>query len=133
MNISNPGIRDVSNAVIAIRQSKLPDPAMIGNAGSFFKNPEISLLKFEELKNQFPGISGYPSSGKMKIAAGWLIENCGWKGKRSGNTGMHEKQALVLVNYGNASGEELIQHAKKVQRSVFEKFGIELEMEVNII
>jgi UDP-N-acetylmuramate dehydrogenase len=133
-NITSPTIRDVSNAVIAIRQSKLPDPKVIGNAGSFFKNPEIPNSQFEKLKQTFPTISGYPAhDNKIKIASGWLIEQCGWKGKRIGETGMHAKQALVLVNYGNATGEELIAHAKNVQSSVKEKFGVELEMEVNII
>ena len=134
MNVQNPSIRDVSNAVIAIRKNKLPDPAVIGNAGSFFKNPEISTEHFNQLKNTFSDIAGHPTSnGKIKVAAGWLIEKCGWKGKRIENTGMHEKQALVLVNYGNASGKELIEHAKRVQKSVFELFEIVLEMEVNIV
>ncbi len=133
-NILQPTIRDVSNAVIHIRQSKLPDPNVIGNAGSFFKNPEIPSEQFTELKNKYPAIVGYPGlKNKTKVAAGWLIEACGWKGKRIGNTGMHEKQSLVLVNYGKATGEELIAHAKRVQLSVKEKFGIELEMEVNIV
>ncbi len=133
-NISSPTIRDVSNAVISIRQSKLPDPKVIGNAGSFFKNPEIPNKQFEKLKSEFPQITGYPAhDNKTKIAAGWLIEQCGWKGKRIGETGMHAKQALVLVNYGNASGKELISHAKNVQQSVKEKFDVELEMEVNIV
>lgn len=134
MNISTPTIKDVSEAVIAIRQSKLPDPKVIGNAGSFFKNPEIPTEQFIMLQNSFPEIVGYKSHDNLtKVAAGWLIENSGWKGKRVGNTGMHDKQALVLVNYGNATGNELIEHAKRVQKSVLEKFGIELEMEVNII
>ncbi len=134
MNISAPTIKDVSEAVIAIRQSKLPDPKVIGNAGSFFKNPEIPNTQFEELQKSFPDIVGYKTHDQLtKVAAGWLIENSGWKGKRIGNTGMHDKQALVLVNYGNATGNELIQHAKNVQSSVKEKFNIELEMEVNII
>jgi len=133
-NISHPTIRDVSNAVIAIRQSKLPDPKFIGNAGSFFKNPEIPSAQFDKLKENNPTIAGYPApNNKTKIAAGWLIEQCGWKGKRIGETGMHAKQALVLVNYGNATGKELIEHARNVQQSVFDKFGVELEMEVNVI
>ncbi len=134
MGITNPTIKDISNAVIEIRQSKLPDPKVIGNAGSFFKNPEIPLSQFEDLQRQFPDVVGYKTHDTlMKVAAGWLIEKSGWKGKRIGNTGMHEKQALVLVNYGNATGNELIEHAKRVQSSVKEKFNIELEMEVNII
>jgi UDP-N-acetylmuramate dehydrogenase len=134
MNISSPTIRDVSEAVIAIRQSKLPDPKKIGNAGSFFKNPEIPLQQFEDLKSQYPELSGYPSANNMiKIAAGWLIEKAGWKGRRMGNVGMHEKQALVLVNYGGATGAELIEHAHKVQSDVLDKFGVKIEMEVNLV
>ncbi len=134
MGVKSPGIRDISNAVINIRKSKLPDPAEIGNAGSFFKNPEIAESYFEELKAKHPEIVAYKTStGMIKIAAGWLIEKCGWKGIRSGQVGMHAKQALVLVNYGGASGEELIMHADKVIESVHEKFGILLEKEVNVI
>ena len=134
MNISHPTIRDISNAVIAIRKSKLPDPEIIGNAGSFFKNPEVPIHFYNKLKENFPAIVGYPSSsGNYKLAAGWLIEQCGWKGKRIANTGMHERQALVLINYGGATGKELIAHAELVQKSVLEKFGVDLEMEVNII
>ena len=134
MNISHPTIRDISNAVIAIRKSKLPDPEIIGNAGSFFKNPEVRIDFYNKLKENYPEIVGYSStSGNFKLAAGWLIEQCGWKGKRIANTGMHEKQALVLINYGGATGKELIVHAENVRKSVLEKFGIELEMEVNII
>ena len=134
MNISHPTIRDISNAVIAIRKSKLPDPEIIGNAGSFFKNPKVPIHIYNKLKENFPAIVGYPSSsGNYKLAAGWLIEQCGWKGKRIANTGMHEKQALVLINYGGATGKELIAHAELVQKSVLEKFGVDLEMEVNII
>ncbi len=134
MGIEHPTIKDVSEAVIAIRQSKLPDPAIIGNAGSFFKNPEVAISFFDELKKSFPEIIGYKiSESKIKLAAGWLIEKSGWKGKRIGEVGMHAKQALVLVNYGKAKGEELIAHAQRVQASVQENFGINLEMEVNII
>ena len=133
MNVSEPNLSDVSNAVIAIRKSKLPDPLVIGNAGSFFKNPEIPVVLFDKLVKEFPGLVGYPSGGNVKLAAGWLIEQCGWKGKRIGNVGMHEKQALVLVNYGGATGKELLSHAEKVKESVFGMFGVELEMEVNII
>ncbi|MDP6908535.1 MAG: UDP-N-acetylmuramate dehydrogenase, partial [Flavobacteriales bacterium] len=99
MNIQNPTILDVSNAVINIRQNKLPDPNEFGNAGSFFKNPIVDNSKFEELKSKNPNIPGYPSGDKTKLAAGWLIEQCGWKGKVVGNTGSHAKQSLVLVNY----------------------------------
>ena len=133
-NIVNPTIKDVCNTVIVIRKSKLPDPKEIGNAGSFFKNPEIPIGQFEKLKEKFPDVVGYQAHhDKMKVAAGWLIEKSGWKGKRIGNVGMHDKQALVLVNYGNATGEELIAHARKVKAGVMNDFGIDLEMEVNII
>lgn len=134
MGILNPGIRDVSEAVIRIRSSKLPDPAVIGNAGSFFKNPEVSQEDYDRLHALFPDLIAYPgASGKMKLAAGWLIEKAGWKGKRLGNVGMHEKQALVLVNYGGATGKELIEHARRVQQHVQDQFGVLLEMEVNIL
>lgn len=134
MGVNQPTITDVSSAVIQIRRSKLPDPALIGNAGSFFKNPEVEFAHYEKIKSEHPGLVAYPAShGKMKLAAGWLIEQCGWKGKQVGNVGMHSKQALVLVNYGNATGPELLEHAKKVQKSVLEKFGVLLEMEVNIV
>ena len=133
MNVDRPGPREVSNAVIAIRQSKLPDPKVIGNAGSFFKNPEVSSEKFAELRARYPDIVGYPSKERVKLAAGWLIEQCGWKGKRSGNVGMHEKQALVLVNHGGATGAELIAHALRVQDSVVSQFGVLMEMEVNVV
>ena len=134
MEITSPGIKDVSQAVINIRRSKLPDPKVIGNAGSFFKNPEVPLEEYERIKKDYPEMSAYKTGeNKMKLAAGWLIEQSGWKGKKEGRVGMHEKQALVLVNYGGASGEELISHARKVQASVKEKFGVELEMEVNIL
>jgi UDP-N-acetylmuramate dehydrogenase len=132
-NISNPTIRDVSNAVIQIRQSKLPDPAVIGNAGSFFKNPEIPQPQFESLKNTFPNIVGYPTEKGVKVAAGWLIEQCGWKGKRVGEVGVHERQALVLVNYGKGKGLEIKQLAQDIQNSILEKFGIELSAEVNML
>lgn len=134
MHVTNPTIRDVSNAVIAIRSSKLPDPKVIGNAGSFFKNPEVENSLVDKIKLTYPDLVSYPvSDHSSKLAAGWLIEQSGWKGKRMGNVGMHEKQALVLVNYGNADGNELVEHAKRVQKSVLEKFGVELEMEVNLV
>jgi UDP-N-acetylmuramate dehydrogenase len=143
--IENPTIRDIANAVIAIRKSKLPDPSVIGNAGSFFKNPTIPKEEFEALKIQFPNIVGYPTentvdegnpdtSGKgVKVAAGWLIEQCNWKGKRLGRVGVHERQALVLVNYGGGKGSQIEHLAKKIQNSVFEKFGIRLTPEVNFL
>ena len=134
MNVQNAGISEISQAVINIRSSKLPDPAKIGNAGSFFKNPEVEISIFEKLKSEYPDLVGYKTgNNKMKLAAGWLIEQCGWKGKVSGHVGMHKQQALVLVNYGGATGSELIQHARAVQSSVREKFGVELEMEVNVL
>lgn len=134
MNVDHPTIRDVSNAVIAIRQSKLPDPKVIGNAGSFFKNPEVKNEVVEKIRTDYPDVVSFPVTENIsKLAAGWLIEKSGWKGKRENNVGMHEKQALVLVNYGNARGAELIAHAKKVQETVKEKFGVVLEMEVNIV
>jgi len=133
MKIDHPTIKDVSNAVISIRQSKLPDPNIIGNAGSFFKNPVVSARKLNELKAIFPGIVSFPFGNEFKLAAGWLIEQAGWKGHREGNVGCHEKQALVLVNHGNASGAEVLQLAQKIQQSVFTKFGVRLEMEVNVI
>jgi UDP-N-acetylmuramate dehydrogenase len=134
MNVSVPDVASVSQAVINIRRSKLPDPAVIGNCGSFFKNPEVAEEKFAGLKKSYPAIVGYATTpGKIKLAAGWLIEQCGWKGKRIGNVGMHAQQALVLVNYGGATGNELVAHAVKVQHSVKEKFEVVLEMEVNVL
>ena len=132
--IENPTIRDISNAVIAIRQSKLPDPSVIGNAGSFFKNPRIPKAQFDVLKIQFPNIVGYPNDNQeVKVAAGWLIEQCGWKGKRFGNVGVHERQALVLVNYDEGKGLEIKDLAQKIQASVFEEFQIQLMAEVNFL
>jgi UDP-N-acetylmuramate dehydrogenase len=132
-NIQHPTIRDISNTVISIRQSKLPDPKTIGNAGSFFKNPVVTHEKLEELKVSYPTIVSYPFGKEFKLAAGWLIEQAGWKGFKEGNVGCHEKQALVLVNFGNASGMEILQLAEKIQQSVFNKFNVELEMEVNVV
>lgn len=134
MGVKELSIRAISDAVIQIRSSKLPNPAEIGNAGSFFKNPEISKEKYEALKEAFPAIVAYPlPHDQYKLAAGWLIEQSGWKGYRDGDAGVHAKQALVLVNYGNASGEELVELSWKVIESVKEKFGVVLEREVNII
>ena len=131
---STPTIRDVSNAVIAIRQSKLPDPAELGNSGSFFKNPVIEKAHFDTLKEKNPEIKSYPAAdGRIKVPAGWLIESLGWKGKRVGNTGSHAKQALVLVNYGNAQGHEVYDLAKAIQKSVLDTYQIDLEMEVNVV
>lgn len=129
-----PTIKDVSEAVIAIRKSKLPDPKEIGNSGSFFKNPVISTQQFIELQKKHPTIPSYKiSETETKVPAGWLVEKCGFKGKRFGDAGVHEKQALVLVNYGNAKGIEIYNLAKKIQKTIFEKFQISLEIEVNII
>jgi UDP-N-acetylmuramate dehydrogenase len=133
MNIKELTVKAVSDAVIHIRKSKLPNPNEIGNAGSFFKNPEIEKSDFENLKQSFPEMPGYPSNEKIKIPAGWLIEQCGWKGKRIGNTGAHKDQALVLVNYGNATGKEIIDLAEEIQKSVKVKFNITIDPEVNII
>jgi UDP-N-acetylmuramate dehydrogenase len=133
-NILSPTIKDISNAVIAIRKSKLPDPKKIGNSGSFFKNPVISSHHFQELKNKFPELPHYViSENSIKIPAGWLIEQSGFKGKRFGNYGVHEKQALVLVNYDNATGKNIYQLAQRIQETIKSKFSINLEIEVNVI
>lgn len=131
--IESPNIQDVSRAVIQIRSQKLPDPAEIGNSGSFFKNPVISIEDYEVLKQKFPEVHGYPSIDSVKIAAGWLIENAGWKGKRIGDAGVHKNQALVLVNYDAATGKEIYDLSQKIMDDIYEKFGIQLEREVNII
>ena len=131
--VTTPTVKAISDAVIEIRSSKLPDPKVFGNAGSFFKNPEIPEAQFNQLKTQFPGIVGYPASaGHIKVAAGWMIEQCGWKGKRVGNTGSHKDQALVLINYGGATGNEIWQLALDIQQSVMEKFGVDITPEVNV-
>ncbi len=134
MNIQTLSIRAISDAVIRIRSSKLPDPAVIGNAGSFFKNPEIQMAAFVLLKDTFPGIIGYPVNKDMvKLAAGWMIEQCGWKGYRQGDAGCHDRQALVLVNYGTARGGEILELSERIIASVQEKFGVVLEREINLI
>ena len=133
-NLDEMTIKDVSEVICEIRRSKLPDPAKIGNTGSFFKNPEISKQEFEELKIKFPGIIGHNTADDMvKISAGWLIESAGLKGKRVRNTGTHPTQALVIVNYGNATGREILDFKDYIKRIILEKFGIELEEEVNIV
>ncbi len=134
MGAQEKSIGAISAAVINIRRSKLPDPAVIGNAGSFFKNPEVPAEQYENLKQSHPAIAGYPTgNGQVKLAAGWLIEQCGWKGYRNGDAGCHARQALVLVNYGHASGEEIFTLSEAVLQSVHSKFGVRLEREVNIL
>lgn len=132
LEVDQPTIKDVKQIIDEIRWSKLPNPSELGNAGSFFKNPIIPQNQFVTLQKSFPQIPNYPSDQGIKIPAGWLIEQCGWKGKKVGNTGSHALQSLVIVNYGDASGEEIIAHAKNVQTSVLEKFNIKIEAEVNI-
>lgn len=132
--ITDPGIRDISDTVIEIRNSKLPNPADIGNAGSFFKNPVVSRKTYGKLQQEYPEIPGYPvDDNRVKVPAGWLIEETGWKGKVVGNTGTYKQQALVIVNHGGASGNEILELAKEIRKSVKEEFGIELVPEVNII
>ena len=132
--IKDPTIKDVSKAVIQIRQSKLPDPAKIGNSGSFFKNPVLSKAEFNGLKESFSDIPGYENgASEVKVPAAWLIDQCGWKGHRRGDIGVHEFQPLVLVNYGGGSGQAIKELALEIQKSVIEKFGVTLKPEVNII
>jgi UDP-N-acetylmuramate dehydrogenase len=140
MDIRNPGIADVRKAVISIRRRKLPDPAETGNAGSFFKNPVVRGEQFRALRADYPDIPFYPAPGNispdpdsMKIPAAWLIEQCGWKGYRSGDAGVYPGHSLVLVNYGNATGREIFELATRITDSVEQKFGITLETEVNIV
>lgn len=129
-----PSIQNISKAVINIRQSKLPNPEEVGNSGSFFKNPVIPEAQYQELAQRFPELVAYPAgAGQTKLAAGWLIEQAGWKGYRKGDAGVHAKQALVLVNYGIATGLEIAELSKEIQASVFSKFTVQLEAEVNII
>lgn len=140
MGVKELNIKAISKAVINIRSSKLPDPVYIANAGSFFKNPEVDKFRFDELNSKFPGIVGYKLvNGNVKLAAGWLIEHCGpnesvsWKGYRRTDAGCHEKQALVLVNYGHAKGKEIFDLSEEILQTVKQKFGVTLEREVNVI
>lgn len=133
-NITTPSLKDVSNAVIAIRKSKLPDPKELGNSGSFFKNPIVLKSDFKTIQAKFPEMKFYDvSQTEVKVPAGWLIEQAGFKGKRFGDAGIHKNQALVLVNYGNATGQEILAVAKNIQETVFKTFGIRIEAEVNVI
>ena len=133
MGIQVPTIKELSAAVIAIRQSKLPDPKIIGNAGSFFKNPTVEIALLEQIQKNYPDIPNYPALNGRKLAAGWLIEKAGWKGRTVGNYGVHKLQALVLVNYGNCTGQEIFDLSSQIIQDVFEKFGVLLEREVNIL
>lgn len=134
MGAENPTIRDISEAIMQIRRSKLPDPAEIGNAGSFFKNPEIPVAQFAQLRESFPEVPGYPVDAEtVKVPAGWLIERAGWKGYREGEIGVHARQALVLVNYGGGTGAQIKALSEKIQASVADKFGVRLNAEVNFI
>lgn len=133
-NVTTPTLKDVSNAVIAIRQSKLPDPKKLGNSGSFFKNPIILKSEYEKIHALHPEIPHYIiSETQVKVPAGWLIERAGFKGKRFGDAGIHKNQALVLVNYGNATGQEILNVSIDIQTTVLKKFGIAIEAEVNVI
>jgi len=130
--ISEPTAMEVSQAICSIRLEKLPDPAELGNAGSFFKNPVIPVAQAQALKVRYPGLVAYPQGDEVKLAAGWLIEQAGWKGFREGDAGVHRLQALVLVNYGHATGRQLQSLALRIQADIDQRFGVELEMEPNL-
>ncbi|ROM29614.1 UDP-N-acetylenolpyruvoylglucosamine reductase [Pseudomonas protegens] len=131
--IEQPTASDVSRAICSIRSEKLPDPAVLGNAGSFFKNPVVPAALAAQIKQSHPGLVGYPQAdGQVKLAAGWLIEQAGWKGFREADAGVHRLQSLVLVNYGGASGLQLLELARRIQRDIAERFSVELEMEPNL-
>lgn len=133
MGVSQLTIKAISEAVIRIRKSKLPDPAKIGNAGSFFKNPVVSASLYNQIRSNYPAVVAYPNGNQFKLAAGWLIENCGWKGFREGDYGVHALQSLVLVNYSKATGTEIYNLSERILQSVKQKFGVVLEREVNIL
>ena len=134
MGVEQPTPRDVSEAVCAIRREKLPDPQVLGNAGSFFKNPLVSPVLADELRQRYPGLVAYPQTdGRIKLAAGWLIEQAGWKGYREGDAAVHGLQALVLVNHGEASGRQILLLAQRIQADIAARFGVELEIEPNVI
>ena len=127
-------LKNVRQAVINIRKSKFPDPEILGNAGSFFKNPVVENSVAEHLKKEYPDMPVYEDQiGYKKLASGWLIDRCGWKGKRKGDAGVHDKQALVLINYGNATGKEIFELSEEIRKSVYEKFGVDLEREVEVV
>jgi UDP-N-acetylmuramate dehydrogenase len=130
--VSEPTLHDVREAVIRIRSGKLPDPSVTGNAGSFFRNPVVSGELLDQIRFEHPEVVSYPFGEQFKIAAAWLIEQCGWKGRRQGDAGVYPKQPLVLVNYGSATGKEILDLASQIRNSIFEKFGVALESEVNI-
>jgi UDP-N-acetylmuramate dehydrogenase len=134
LGIEKPSIEQISNAVITIRKSKLPDPKELGNCGSFFKNPIITKKEYFLIQKEFPSMPSYNVGEELvKVPAGWLIESAGFKGKRFGDAGVHKNQALVIVNYGNATGNELLQLSQNIQETVFRKFKIRIEAEVNIL
>ncbi|TXI06042.1 UDP-N-acetylmuramate dehydrogenase [Pseudomonas asiatica] len=131
--VTEPTAQAISEAICSIRREKLPDPAELGNAGSFFKNPVVSAELVERIRAQYPGVVAYPQAdGQVKLAAGWLIEQAGWKGHREGDAGVHRLQSLVLVNYGQASGAQMHALARRIQADILERFGVELEMEPNL-